>query len=244
MKNPSYIGLSLQVALQRKMDTIANNIANMNTTGFKAERQMFSQYLMPRNGILTPTDQMAMATDFGTFRDTRPGPVQITGNPLDVALSGTGYLSVQGPAGVLYTRSGGLTMANDGTLSDQSGHPVLDESGSPITIQQDDKQITISEDGIISAKRGQIGKLGIFKFDRPNFLQPIGAGLYQTTEPAVTDTETKIRQGALEGSNVQPITEMSLMIDVQRAYETVAGLMKDQSQQEQDMISKLSKMTA
>src|SRR5579859_4545915 len=140
MKNPSYVGLSLQVVLQRRMDMIANNIANMNTTGFKAEREMFSQYLLPRDGTATSSDQTAMVSDYGSYRDTSGGAIQTTGNPLDIALSGEGYISVQGPSGVLYTRSGSLTIANDGTLSDHTGHPVLDESGSPILIQQDDKQ--------------------------------------------------------------------------------------------------------
>jgi len=245
MKNPSYIGLSLQVALQRKMDTIANNVANMNTTGFKAQRQMFSQYLLPKNGAATSTtDRMAMAMDYGSYRDQREGPITVTGNPLDVALTGDGYLTVQGPNGPLYTRGGSLTMGGDGTLSDQEGHPVLDDSGSPIVIQQDDKQISIAEDGVISARRGQIAKLGVFRFDRPNFLQAVGGGRYQTTEPALADPDTKIRQGALEGSNVQPIWEMSQMIDVQRSYETVSNLMQTQNENEKDMIAKLSSLTA
>lgn len=244
MKNPSYIGLSLQVALQRKMDMVANNVANMNTTGFKAERQMFVQFLLPRTGAPTSTDQVAMVSDYGSYRDTREGPIQVTGNPLDVALNGDGYLTVQGPNGTLYTRSGSLTLAGDGTLSDQSGHPVLDESGSPIVIQQDDKEISISEDGVISARRGQIAKLGVFKFARPNFLQATGNGLYQTSEPALADPDTKLRQGALEGSNVQPIAEMSQMIEVQRSYQTVASLIQAQTDNEKDMITKLSSMSA
>lgn len=244
MKNPSYIGLSLQVALQRKMDVIANNIANINTSGFKAQREMFVQYLQPKTGATTSKEQIAMASDYGTYRDTSDGPIQVTGNPLDVALSGSGYLSVQGPNGTLYTRGGSLAIANDGTLTDQAGHPVLDESGSPIVVQQDDKQISISQDGVISARRGELAKLGVFKFDRQNFLQPVGAGLYQTTEPALADPSTSIRQGALEGSNVQPISEMTQMIDAQRSYETVANLLQSQNDNEKDMISKLSSTNA
>jgi flagellar basal-body rod protein FlgF len=244
MKNPSYVGLSLQVALQRKMEVVANNVANMNTTGFKAQRQMFVQFLLPKNGTTTPTDRMAMTSDFGSYRDLREGPIQTTGNRLDVALMGEGYLTVQGPNGPLYTRGGSLSIANDGTLSDQAGHPVLDEAGSPIVVQQDDKEISIAEDGVISARRGQIAKLGVFKFARPNFLQPTGNGLYQTTEPALADPDTKIRQGALEGSNVQPITEMSQLIDVQRSYETVSNLLQSQNDNEKEMITKLSSITA
>lgn len=243
MKDPTYIGLSLQMALQRRMDVIANNMANVNTTGFKAERQIFVQFLMPKAESSTSGDQLVMPTDVGTYHDFANGAIQVTGNPLDVALSGGGYLTVQGPNGTLYTRGGSLAIANDGTLVDQSGHPVLDQSGSPIVIQQDDKEINISQDGVISARRGQIAQLGVFKFDRPNFLQPIGAGLYQTTEPALADTGTSIRQGALEGSNVQPITEMTKMIDLQRSYEAVANLIQSQNETEKDMISKLSNTT-
>jgi flagellar basal-body rod protein FlgF len=243
MKDPSYVGLSLQVALQRRMAMIANNVANLNTTGFKAERQVFVKYLM-QGSSTTPGDQLTMPTDIGSYRDFSNGPITTTGNQLDVALSGSGFLSVQGPNGTLYTRGGSLAIANDGTLVDQSGHPVLDQSGSPIVIQQDDNQISISQDGVISARRGQIAQLGIFKFDRPNFLQPIGAGLYQTTEPALADDSTTIHQGALEGSNVQAITEMTKMIDLQRSYETVANLIQTQNDAEKDMISKLSTTTA
>ncbi|HLG88333.1 MAG TPA: flagellar basal-body rod protein FlgF [Alphaproteobacteria bacterium] len=243
MKDPSYIGLSLQVALQRRMDVIANNVANLNSTGFKAERQVFVKYLM-QGSSTTPGDQLVMPTDVGSYRDFSNGPITTTGNQLDVALSGSGFLSVQGPNGTLYTRGGSLAIANDGTLVDQSGHPVLDQSGSPIVIQQDDNQISISQDGVISARRGQIAQLGVFKFDRPNFLQPIGGGLYQTTEPALADDSTTIHQGALEGSNVQAITEMTKMIDLQRSYETVANLIQTQNDTEKDMISKLSNTTA
>ena len=244
MSNPSYVGLSLQVALQRKMDLIANNIANINTTGFKAQRAIFVDYMMPSGSQAGSADQMAMPTDYGTYRDTATGPIQITGNPLDVALSGEGYLTVQGPNGTLYTRGGNLAISNDGTLTDQAGHPVLDESGSPIVVQQDDKEIAIAKDGVISARRGELAKIGIVKFANPNDLQPQGAGLYNTTDPALPDPDTSIQQGALEGSNVQPITEMSQMIDVQRNYETVANLMQTQNDDEKDMISKLSNVTA
>lgn len=244
MKNPSYVGLSLQVALQRKMEVVANNLANMSTTGFKAQRQMFVQFMIPQTGSGAPADKMTMVSDYGSYRDNSAGPIQTTGNPLDVALTGDGYLTVQGPAGPLYTRGGSFAIAGDGTLSDQAGHPVLDESGSPIVIQQDDKEIAISEDGVISGRRGQIGKLGVFKFARPNFLQPVGGGLFQATDPALADPDTKLRQGALEGSNVQPVSEMTQMIDIQRSYETVANLLQSQNDTEKDMISKLSNTTA
>jgi flagellar basal-body rod protein FlgF len=244
MKNPTYIGLSLQVALQRKMDVIANNMANMNTAGFKAQRVMFQSYMMPKNGTVTATDQMTMVSDYGTYRDTRPGAIQVTNNPLDIALSGEGYISVQGPSGTLYSRGGSMAISNDGTLVDQGGHPLLDESGSPIVVQQDDKEINISQDGVVSARRGEIGKRGVFKFDRQNCLKPIGSGLYQTSEPALADPDTQVKQGALEGANVEPVSEMTQMIDVQRSYETIAKLMQTQGDQEKDMISKLSTINA
>jgi flagellar basal-body rod protein FlgF len=243
MKNPSYVGLSLQMALQRKMDVIANNVANMNTTGFKAQRLIFAQYLVAA-GSPTPSDRMAMVSDYGTYRDTRAGTVQVTGNNLDVALIGEGYLTVQGPQGNLYTRGGSLAIANDGTLVDQGGHPVLDDSGSPIVIQQDDKEISIAEDGVVSARRGQIGKLALAKFARPNFLQPAGGGLFQSQDPAIADSDTKIRQGALEGSNVQPVVEMTQMIDVQRSYEAIGSLLQQQDQEEKDMITHFSNTSA
>ena len=244
MENALLLSLSNQMVTRRTMDVIANNIANMNTSGFKAERQMFAQFLLPKDGSVTANDRIAMVSDFGTYHDTSGGPIQNTGNPLDIALSGEGYLSVQGPSGVLYTRTGSMTIANDGTLSDHAGHPILDESGSPILIQQDDKAITISEDGIVSASRGQIAKIGVFKFARPNFLAPLGGGLFQAKDPAQVDPDTKIRQGSLEGSNVQPITEMTQMIDVQRSYETVSALLQAQTSDEKDMIIKLSNTTA
>ena len=245
MKNPTYIGLSLQVALQRKMDVIANNMANMNTAGFKAQRVMFQSYMMPKNGTVTATDQMTMVSDYGTNRDNRPGAIQITNNPLDIALSGEGYISVQGPSGTLYSRGGSMAISNDGTLVDQGGHPLLDESGSPIVVQQDDKEINISQDGVVSARRGEIGKLGVFKFDRQNFLKPIWQrSLPDERARAGGSRYTQVKQGALEGANVEPVSEMTQMIDVQRSYETIAKLMQTQGDQEKDMISKLSTTSA
>lgn len=251
MENASYIGLSLQVALRRQMDVVANNVANMSTTGFKGEKVVFLEHLVGQtSGKTDLPGRMSMVSDYGSYRDTRPGPITQTGNPLDIALQGPGYLAVQTPQGIRYSRGGAMSVTSEGVLVDQSGRTVLDDGGGEIRIPDRTTKIAIGPDGSVTvAVEGQgsalqvVGRIGAYRFDRPNFLtQEAGGLLNANQEPALADTDTTtIQQGMLEQSNVNPVLEMSQMLDVQRSYQAVQKMLDSEHERQRDTIAKLSK---
>src|SRR6266705_454304 len=137
MENTLLIGLSRQVALRRELDVVANNIANLNTTGFKADGNIFEEYVMPvaRDGGFPAADRrLSFVQDRATWLDLGQGPVQQTGNPLDVALDGPGFLAVHTPRGERYTRNGALQINATGELVTAEGYRVLGDAG-PIVFQ-------------------------------------------------------------------------------------------------------------
>jgi flagellar basal body rod protein FlgG len=157
MQNALLVGLSRQVALAREMDVIANNLANMNTSGFKADGAVFEEFVSPTaraDNFLAADRRISFVHDHATWMDLSQGPLERTGNPLDVAINGKGYLAVQTPRGERYTRNGALQINNSGELVTAEGFQVMGESG-PITFQPKDRNITISQDGTISGARGQ-----------------------------------------------------------------------------------------
>src|SRR3954468_24606390 len=135
MENAQLISLSRQIALQRQMDVVANNMANINTTGFKSENMLFQDYLMPKaqdNEFTGPDHDLHYTEDWSTIHDMSTGSIEQTGNPPDIPISGNGFRTVQTAAGPRYTRNGSLQIDSSGTLVDLAGNPVLGESG-PIT---------------------------------------------------------------------------------------------------------------
>jgi flagellar basal-body rod protein FlgF len=245
MENAQLISLSRQIALQRQMDVVANNMANINTTGFKAENLLFEEYKMPvaRDRDFAWNDQILSYTeDWATVHDTTPGAIEQTGNPLDVALQGDGYFAVDTPAGERYTRAGAFQIDNTGTLVDLSGNPVLTEAG-PVTFTAADGDILIDPAGNISTAQGNKGRLKVVEFADPQALQHEGGNLLSGAgaNPA---TDTRVLQGSIEKSNVSGVTEMANMIRVSRAYETLSTLMQQQSDLRRTAISRLGDMTA
>jgi len=235
---------SYQDSLARVMDIVANNVANINTTGFKRQEVAFETYMMHP----TPQDKWSFSVENGTYRDTSSGPSVDTGNPLDVALQGQGYFAVETPEGVRYTRAGAFMMNADGEIVTPAGYKLLGDGDQAITLPADASDITISADGVVTAKSGtasvQAGKLRAVKFANEQELQIVGNGLYQTSQPAETDTEAHFVQGAIEQSNVQSVTEITRMIDVSRSYQQVLHLLDLENQRETNAINRLGKATA
>lgn len=236
MENPGYIALSRQLTLRREMDVIAHNIANMNTPAFKAERMIFREFIEKPN----PKQPLSFVQDIGMARDMTEGPVSATGNPLDVAISGPGFLSVQTPDGVRYTRHGRLQLDGQGQLVTSQGAPVLSTGGAPITIPIDAGTLTIAADGTISGDDTVIDQIGLTEFAKPNVLKRDANGLYEAgNQPPQAAAKSKMVQGMLERSNVQPIVEMTRMIDVHRSYDTASKLVSSSHEQEMRAINKL-----
>ena len=156
MQNTLLIGLSRQVVLERQMDVVANNVANINTSGYKADRSLFEEYLRSNaheDNFASSDRRLSFVQDRATFHDFSAGPTEETRNPLDVAIDGHGFLAVQTPAGERYTRDGALQINNQGQLVTASGYQVLGNSG-PIVFQPTDKQINIASDGNVTVIEG------------------------------------------------------------------------------------------
>jgi flagellar basal-body rod protein FlgF len=245
MQNALLIGLSRQVALSRELDVVANNIANMNTTGFKADGSLFEEYL---NSAARAADtRVSFVQDRATWIDMSAGALERTGNALDVAINGDGFFAVQTQRGVRYTRNGSFQINPSGQLVTAQGDPVLGDGG-PITFQPTDRQISISPDGTISVREGnskadsQRGKLRLVSFANPRQLQKDGNGTfnYVGNDAPVESKSATIAQGSLEKSNVRAVAEMSRMIEITRSYTQVAAMLQQQSDLGQSSIDKLA----
>jgi flagellar basal-body rod protein FlgF len=250
MENALLIGLSRQMSLRREMDVVSNNVANMNTTGFKGDTAIFEEYLMPgasADQFARPDRRLSYVVDRSTWHDMSQGHVQQTGNPLDVAVEGNSFLVVQTPRGERYTRNGALQINATGQLVTSEGFRVLGDAG-PIQFQREDKNVLISRDGIISVPEGQRGKLRLVKFDAPQRLTKDGGSTFaapQNMQPQqVAPEERHVMQGALERSNVRSIVEMTRMIEVSRAYSSVATMLQNQGDMRRSAVEKLAEVPA
>ena len=240
MENSIYVGLSRQAALQSEMDTVANNLANVTTPGFRAQYMMYKEYVEKPQGIEHP---VSMVEDYGQFMSNKPGSIKQTGNNLDVALQGPGFFSVQDGAGqAMYTRAGDFSLNATGGLVTSAGHPVLDLGGAPVTIPPNSRYVSIAEDGTISTDGGVLGKLAITEFANVNQLKAVGDNMYDgSTATGTPATETRAMQGAVEGSNVNAISEMTHMIEVSRAYQSTARMLQNEHDRQLTMIQRLTK---
>jgi flagellar basal-body rod protein FlgF len=247
MEGPTYVALSAQVALQRQLEVVANNVANASTTGYRADRQLFQSYL---DRLAVPGGQVAFVQDRATYIDRTAGPLQTTGSPLDVAVQGDGFLAVTTKAGTTYTRDGRLHVSSDYTLVDVAGNPFQGEDGQPIQLPANFRDLTIRGDGSISVRvdgaEQEVGRLGSFRPADPLALRKAGNG--QLTAPAggmtaieTGDPNSSIVQGALEGSTVQPIVEIANMTELSRAYERLQTLLSDDNDRERKMIDQLGR---
>jgi flagellar basal-body rod protein FlgF len=248
MDNTLLIGLSRQTALRRALEVTANNIANMNTTAFKADGVVFEEHLgaVARDNQFGAADRrISFVADRATWHDLRQGPVQQTGNPLDVAISGPGFLVVQTPRGERYTRNGALQISATGELVTSDGYPVLSDGG-PITLQSEDRGVTIAADGSVSVKGGARGKLRLVEFAEPGRLQKDGSSGFLAPagvapQPGAT---SRLTQGAIEKSNVEGVIEISRMIEITRAYTTIAQMTQAQSDMRRTAVERLAEVPA
>jgi flagellar basal-body rod protein FlgF len=251
MENALLVGLSRQMALGHELDIIANNVANIDTTAFKADNAAFGQYLMPRarDEQFSGSDRrISFVQDRASWIDFSPGAVQKTGNPLDVAIDGNAFLVVQTPRGERYTRNGALSTNGQGQLVTSEGYPVLGDSG-PITFQNGDHDVNISANGIITVREGAStgdsprGKIQLVSFDQPQRLQKDGGSTFMAPNGVNTTTPrlgTRIVQGAIEKSNVNAVAEMARMIEITRSYTDIANILQQQSDQHRNALQQLS----
>ena len=236
MENTIYIGLSRQIGLRREMDTVAHNIANMSTPGYKAERLMFREYVdEPARG-----ERLSMVQDVGLARDLSEGPAETTGNPLDVALHGEGYFVVETPLGERYTRHGRFQLDAEGQLVTGEGHPVQGQAGA-ITLPPGGGPVQIASDGTISNDDGIVGRLSVVTFEDEQAMRKAANGLYSTDQDPQAIDRPSMTQGMIESSNVEGILEMTRMIQVSRSYASISRFLSQQDDLQKQMITTLGK---
>ncbi len=249
MQNALLIGLSRQTVLERQLDIVANNIANVNTTGFKADQSLFQEYLSPgahEDNFIGRDRRESYVQDRGTYRDFSQGPVEQTKNPMDLAVQGNGFLVVQTAAGERYTRDGSLQLNTQGQLVTANGDQVLGTAG-PIIFQPTDHDVVVAPDGTITVQEGTNrtdslrGKLRLVSFADAQQLLKQGSNLYSAADGAAQpDARSTIEQGYLEKSNVNAVVEMSRMIEVNRAYSQIATMLNQESDLHKSAIEQLA----
>jgi flagellar basal-body rod protein FlgF len=221
MQPSLYVSLSGQIALERRLETIANNVANAATAGFRSEEVKFSTILSR-----VPPDPTAFATSKGTYLSRRAGEFVQTQNPFDVAVRGDAWLSISAGGQQVYTRDGRMTMTGTGDLQTLNGNSVLDVGGGPITLDPRGGPPTISADGTILQNNRQVGVLGLFRIPAEAKLSRVeNSGILpsQAAEPALDFSHVGVVQGFIERSNVNPVMEMTKLITVQRAFEALTN---------------------
>lgn len=245
MDSASFVLLSQEQALRRRLDVVANNMANASTVGFKREQPQFHEFVeqMPEADV-PDARNTSYVLDYGTVHDVTQGSFQATGNPLDVMIEGSGYLSVEGENGQnFYTRAGALKISEAGQLVTAAGQRVLGEGGQPIQVPLDQAAaLVIAADGSVSGPTGQLGRLTVTRFADEGSVKPVGNNLYSGQGGEVVPAlEVRLRSGGLEASNVQPIAETATMIDVLRAYQTSMKLSESLNDLRQRAIDRLGR---
>lgn len=257
-----YTALSGAMAQNQKMDTIANNLANVGTTGFKKDQQVFQEYLTAyekapdANTVPRVTASIESFYDLaggdksfvdtaGTFTDFSQGPIKPTGGALDIAIEGNGFLEVQTNLGTRMTRNGSLSINNQGVLVTKEGHPVLLEGGQPAQLTAGGS-VNITADGTLFQNNQQIGKLSIVGVEPAQALRKGGGSLYGLKEnmnpTIVRNPSVKVHQGALEGSNVNIVKEMTDMIATTRAFENTQKAIKAFDEMDEKLVNSVPQL--
>lgn len=217
MDNGIYISLSRQMALFRDLEVSANNLANANTPGFNNQKLIFSEYLAKDN-----KRKDAYANDVSTYRDTSKGALRMTDNPFDLALTGPGYFMVETPVGVRYTKTGNFQLDAQGTLMTVQGYPVLGNDNGRITIPGNVKKVVINGTGQITGDGTDIGQIGMAEFADEQKMERMGNSLYKATDAPIPADKSRIVQGGIESSNVNPVAELVRVQEISRSVGNTA----------------------
>jgi len=247
VENASLVGLSRQVALRRELDVISNNIANMNTTGFKADSMLFAEFLMPKardDSFMRPDRPLSFVEDRATVSNFAGGEIQTTGDPTDVAIDGEGFFEVESDKGVRYTRNGSFKVDATGMLVTSEGYRVMTTNG-PLQLAPNETGFTVDQDGQVATSEGTRGKLRVVRFAN---LAGVKKETSTTFSAAATPTDvtsaTRLIQGAVEKSNVQGIAEMSRLVEVTRSYQDLSSLLERQDELRRTSIERLADVPA
>ena len=221
MDTPGYIILSRLGAQLRATEVLAHNMANAETPGFRAARPIFAAAVEQQRDVGGPPGgrPVAYTLDRATWRDTAAGPIGVTGNPLDVAIRGEGYFAVETPEGERFTRAGRFALDAQRRLIDAEGYPVLGAAGTPIGFAANDTRIEIQGDGTVRSENGVVGRLRVVRFENEQALKPQGGRLYAAADPPEPVERPNLVQGAVEGSNVSAVLEMTRLTAELREFQ-------------------------
>ncbi len=223
---------------EQRMNQVANNLANVDTTGYRKESTTFWETLIEKSGQL---HRVGKGTRVIT--DQSQGPLEVTNNPMDVAIKGDGFFQVQTPFGLRYTRAGNFHLNSQGQLASSNGHLVLGEGGA---IQIDGKNVSFQADGRVGVDGRSVDKLRIISFPDPSDLQKEGLGLFRLKDGAAggeISHTAEIQQGYLEGSNVNQVMEMTEMMDLYRNYEAQQKIITTIDALNSEAVSRVGKLS-
>lgn len=236
MDAAAYTTLTRQSGLMRQMQVVANNIANLSTTGFRREGVVFEEYV----ARLPDGPSLSMANGDGRVIDLTQAGVSATGGTFDFAIQGEGFFKVETPAGERLTRAGSFTPSPDGELMTADGYRLLDQGGAPVFVPPDARNVALAEDGSLSADGAPVARIGLWQPSDPMTLQHQAGTLFSAdaTEPV---EGANLLQGYLEDSNVQPVQEVANMIEVQRAYELGQSFLDQEDKRMRGVIDTLGR---
>lgn len=237
MQSNFYVGLSAQMSLMRRLETIAGNVANASTAGYRAEEVRFEELLSG-----TATDPVAYASAGKSHLSRASGEIVRTDSLFDVAVEGDAWLGIQTPSGTVYTRDGRMRMTDTGELQTLNGHAILDVGNAPMRLDPNAGPPRIARDGTVTQANRQIGAIGLFKIDNAaNLTRAENSGVVpdRAATPVVEFTKTGMQQGYIERANINPVLEISRLIMVSRAFEAVTASLKDSESTQTDAIRTL-----
>jgi flagellar basal-body rod protein FlgF len=237
MHTMQIVCLSQEIAAYQSMDAIANNLANLSTAGFKREEPQFEEYLAHVGA--TPRQPLSLVQQASSYRDTSAGPLEMTHAPFDLAINGNGFFVIQTANGPRYTRDGHFSLDASGRIVTAAGDPLQGEGGD-IQVSSNDGDVHVASDGTVSGEKGQIGHLQLADFADDSALTKEGGSLYATSQAPQTPANARIQQGAIEGSNVNAVVEISHMIEVMRSFQATSGLSESHSTLMRQAIDKLA----
>ena len=225
MQSGLYVALSSQIALEKRLNTIADNVANASTVGFRATGVKFED-------VVSGLDDKALSfvTSGDTYISNTNGPLRETGNPFDFAVKGNAWFGIETPGGTVMTRDGRFTLTENGELVTIEGYPVLDAGGAPIQLDPRNGPPRAGADGSLRQGDNLVGALGLYNFDPgPNFIRFGNSGIVPAgePEPLVDRLDAGVVQGFLEESNVNPMLEITKLIMVQRAFESAQSMIRE-----------------
>jgi flagellar basal-body rod protein FlgF len=241
MDNSLMLGLQTQRVLQRRMDVAANNLANVATAGFKADTMVFDEANTTAAHADSDPRDIRFVRDVTVMRDMRQGPIAMTGNSLDVALEGDGFFMVEGPDGPLFTRDGAFSLTGDGRLVTSDGRSVLNSGGAPIVFDPQGESPVIGRDGAIRVAGVEAGRIGVARLAAPGALSKVGDNLWDAQGQAQEPFEGVVLQGAIEGSNVRPVIELTRLIEISRAYQSAAKIVSNADELRKSAIERLGR---